>query len=862
LQVEPKVPERLERLHELAGNFWFSWHRPTRQLFYMLDHELWWGVAHNPGVFLRCVDQGVLDRAAEDEIFLAAYRKVLAEFDSYLEPSTNGNGGTGLESDDLVAYFCAEYGFHESFPIYSGGLGILAGDHCKTASDMRLPFVAVGLLYRQGYFRQRIDRSGNQVAEYPYHRPEDTPVQAVTDDSNNQLAVHISMPGRDVAIKVWRAIVGRVSVLLLDTDVAENTAEDREITRALYSGDTQRRIEQEIILGVGGVRALRAAGMQPRVWHINEGHAAFLILERARELVAGGLPFTTALEVAGANTVFTTHTPVPAGHDVFPPELVSEYFGSFAGELGLTEDEFLALGRGESGFNMTKLAIAGARSINGVSRIHGQVSAEICQSAWPEVPPLENPVGYVTNGVHVPTFVEQDWSDLLEQNLGPSWRYRLTDRDLIDEIDGIPDGRFWYVNQRVKANMLTALRTRLERQHRNNRVSDAHIARLLRHLDPERPEVLTIGFARRFATYKRSTLLFHDIEWLRQIVNNEDRPVVFIYAGKAHPADELGQDMIRQIHHIANTSEFVGKIILAEGYDMGLGRLLTAGVDVWLNTPIAPLEASGTSGMKAALNGTCNLSVLDGWWAECYDGTNGWGIPPSEHEDNGARDSEDARTLFETLQDDVIPLYYDRSERLGYSEGWVRRCKRSMATVMPAFNSHRVLEDYTRLFYVPAAGHGRRIADENFGAASQLADWKTRVHAAWPEVRLELTGETEGKMGKDDRLALDVDVRLGGLSPEDVQVECVLNRVVASSLDEPEIRYASDGRMTEGVRHLDDEHMLVQALDVGEQTEGGTWRYHLDLQSPWCGVLNYGIRVVPRHELLLHAHETGLMRWL
>jgi starch phosphorylase len=867
LQVSAVLPGKIGRLTELAGNLWFSWHRPTRQLFAMLDRELWWRVGRNPKVFLRCVDQSMLNMAAENETFLGAYRRVLAEFDSYRDQTLTSYMPASLTKDDLVAYFCAEYGFHDSVPLYSGGLGILAGDHCKTASDMRLPFVAVGLLYRQGYFTQRIDENGHQLAEYRYTPADDLPVMPARDGKGRDIIVHVRFPEREVAVKVWRAEVGRVTVLLLDTDVPQKNDADRRITQVLYGGDQAMRIQQEIVLGIGGVRALRAAGFQPTVWHINEGHPAFLVVERARELTLRGIPFPAALEAVAASTVFTTHTPVAAGHDVFPRDLLLRYFQAKLGDLGITEEEFLRLGRhggDEHQFNMTRLAVSGSRSVNGVSEIHGAVSSEILADAWPNVPPRENPVGYVTNGVHVPTFMREEWSELLEQHLGASWRYSLMDRQLLQNIMEIPDGRFWYVKQRVKSEMINALRNRIERQHTRNRASSAHIHRLMKYLDPDNPDVLTIGFARRFATYKRHALLLTDLAWLKEIVDKDERPVVFIFAGKAHPADEPGQRLMREVHRVANLPEFFGKILLVEGYDMDLGSLLTSGVDIWLNNPIYPLEASGTSGMKAAINGTVNLSVLDGWWAEGYDGSNGWAIPPaSNHSNDGDRDRQDARTLYEILQDDVIPLYYRRDEKLGFSPGWVHICKRSMASILPHFNSNRLLHDYACCFYGPAAAHGRKVAAGSYAKAQELARWKNHVREAWPGVGLRISQPPKPRVVFDQAVPLDVFVRLNGLEARDVRVECVVYRDMCSELTVPVKQYARHGRAEDGMRYLRDETVYVAPLlPTGEADVNGECRYHLDLVPPWCGALRYEIRALPRHDTLANPYETGLMRWL
>lgn len=867
LQVSAKLPEKLGRLTDFSENLWFSWHRPTRQLFSMLDRDLWWRIGRNPKLFLRCVDQNVLDMAAENETFLASYRRVLAEFDSYCGPGGSGYPPGGLGKDDLVAYFCAEYGFHDSVPLYSGGLGILAGDHCKTASDLRLPFIAVGLLYRQGYFTQRIDENGRQIAENRLTPAENMPVVPARNEQGQEIVVHVRFPGRAVAVKVWRAEVGRIPVMLLDTDVPENTETDRHITQVLYGGDQSLRIQQEIILGIAGVRALRTAGFKPSVWHINEGHPAFMVVERARELISQGLPFPAALEAVAACTVFTTHTPVAAGHDVFPAELVLEHFRELITELGISEAAFLKLGQqseNDSRFNMTRLAISGARSINGVSEIHGGVSSRILASAWPDVPPEENPVGYVTNGVHVPTFMREEWAELLDQHLGAGWRFKLMDRQLIETIMNIPDGRFWYVKQQVKSAMLTALCNRIERQHSRNRVSSAHIHRLLKYINPDNANVLTIGFARRFATYKRATLLFSDLGWLKEIVDHDERPVVFVFAGKAHPADQPGQSLMQEVHRVANLPDFFGKVLLVEGYDMDLGGMLTSGVDIWLNNPIYPMEASGTSGMKAAINGSVNLSVLDGWWAEGYDGSNGWAIPPaSSHHDDGERDRQDARTLYEILQDDVIPLYYQRDEKLGYSPGWVNICKRSMASILPHFNSHRLLHDYACNFYGPAAKQGRVIGEGGFAAARELSAWKERVRAAWGGVSMKLAQPVNNQVDFQGKVRMQVAVQLNGLSAQDVRVECVLHRDMCSQLTVPLKQYAQHGRSGDGIRQLASNTVYVAPfIPLDEGAQGGTTLYHLDLEPPWCGGLRYEIRALPRHRKLMHPYETGLMRWL
>jgi len=868
LQVTPSVPEPLRRLNDLAGNFWFSWYPGTGQLFRKLDPVLWRGVGSSPRLFLRSVDQSILDSAAENPEFMREFAAVLAAFDRYL--GSRPALPDGFAADDLIAYFCAEYGWHESFPIYSGGLGVLAGDHCKTASDLGLPFVAVGLLYRQGYFNQRIDRNGQQLPEYSSIESRNTPLVLAVGADGKEIRVTCPGPERAINVRVWKAPIGRVTVLLLDTDVPENAPEDRNITYCLYGGDEELRVQQEAVLGVAGVRALRALNLAPTVWHINEGHAAFSVIERLREHTVGGLPFAAALEAVMASTVFTTHTPVSAGHDRFPIDRVARQFRSFLDELGVPVEKLLELGRvpdQADRFNMTRLALSGSGAVNGVSKIHGQVSARLCQNVWPDIPPAENPVGYVTNGVHVDTFLRNAWAALFDRHLGSDWRERLMDRPLMNRILDIPDELYWQTSQKVKSQMLRVLRERLSLQYQRNGFSEAHVHRLLRLVDPEDPNVLTVGFGRRFATYKRATLLMADLRWLEQLVAAEDRPVLFVFSGKAHPADEPAQYMMREIQRISSLPPFIGKILLVEGYDMGISRVLTSGVDVWLNTPVHPYEASGTSGMKAAINGTVNLSVLDGWWAEGYDGRrefkNGWGIPPSVDEGGGAdRDRQDSTTLYETLQDEVLPLYYAHDDKRGYSAGWVQLCKRSMASVLPAFNSERVLRDYVQGFYAPAARQGRITAADGFRVARDLGAWKSRVHVAWPGVALKLIGSAPGEIAFGRRAVLEVDVTLNGLQPEDVRVECVVRRLLGSELVVPVQGFADNGRPDQGVFYSDGRAHLLEPFVPGAVGSGGVCRYRLEMQPPWAGTLEYEIRAVPQHPNLSHPYELGLLRKL
>lgn len=846
LEVNPRIPAQLERMQELANNLWYSWDRPTRGLFASLSHSLWTLTDHNPKALLKRADQRCLEENAANPIFLGALDRVLAAYDSYHERPCMGHvHGCCFGEDDLIAYFCAEFGLHESLPIYSGGLGILAGDHCKAASDMGLPFVGVGLLYKEGYFHQKLDAEGRQQASYHDSEFDDLPISPVRDGNGQELLIVLNLPDRKVYAKVWQVRVGHVRIVLLDTCLEQNSALDREITHRLYGGDRTTRIEQEILLGVGGARALAAMGLKPSVWHINEGHAAFLIVERVRSLMGQGLPFAAALEAAAASTVFTTHTAVPAGHDHFPEEMIRRYAEHWCRDVGVSCEEVMAMGAepGSSDFNMTALAIRSSRHHNGVSRIHGGVSARILAHLWPQIDPEDNPVDYITNGVHLPTFLAPEWLETFERYLGIGWQERQTEPGAWAGIGQIPDTTFWGIRQQLKSMLLHLVRSRVREQHLRNQGSPTHLDRMLRLADPNNPNVLIIGFGRRFATYKRAALLFHDLPRLREIICNPERPVLFLFAGKAHPADLPGQEIIRRISLVARQPDFEGRILFLEGYDLHLSRTLVAGVDVWLNNPIYPLEASGTSGMKAAMNGALNLSVLDGWWGEGYDDSgevpNGWAIKPAPgHLDEAQRDAEEARSLYEILQDQVLPTYY-RSGPMGYSPQWVAMAKRSIMTITPRFNMIRMLNEYVQRFYAPAARHGRRYAEHDHAVARSVADWKARVRAAWPGVRLQALQTPQQRLQFGTSLRVEVAVQLNGLTPDDVVVELLIGR--------PE-------RKTH--------QPLSHRLACGGTRATGECLYALDLTPELCGRLEYRIRMYPCHPELIHKFEMGLMVWL
>jgi starch phosphorylase len=850
IEIYPAMPASMARLPELAANLFFSWNRPTRALFEDLDPVLWTQVGGNPRLMLRCINQENLDRAASDIIYQERYRQVLTSFDAYMAERPHAD-------EPLVAYFCAEYGFHESFPIYSGGLGILAGDHCKAASDERLNFVAVGLLYTQGYFIQSVNSDGVQQASYNDTDPRDLPVEAARDAAGNWLQVKVRIAAREVIVRIWKAQVGRVSVYLLDSNCRENSAEDREITHRLYGGDASVRIRQEMILGLAGMRALRLLGLAPKVWHMNEGHAAFLILELVRESVANGMSFGAALEAAAAQCVFTTHTPVAAGHDAFDMGLVTHCFGEYFTQLGVEQERVLDLGRAPHAghvFNMTHLALNGARRVNGVSRIHGKVSSELCASHWPEVPPNENPVGYVTNGVHVPTFLAQTWSRFFGATLGPAWRDRLSDREYWIELANVPDFDFWETAQKVKARMLEGVRGRLRREYVAKGLLPTQLRRITRLLDPERPDVLTLGFARRFATYKRASLLLRDRARLLRLIKAEDRPVLFLFAGKAHPADQPGQQVLREIKQLMQVPEIAGHVVFLEDYDLQLARWLVTGVDVWLNNPVAPLEASGTSGIKAAVNGRLNVSILDGWWAEAFDHNNGWGIPGADAQDVERRDALDAAAMLDAIEEEVVPLYYARNDE-GFSPEWVRRCKRAMMTVIPDFNMGRVVQDYARGLYFPAAQHHERLMRQGIAAAEQLASWKRTVQERWMGVGLRRLTDPPREMPRAGALNVRVAAALNGLATSDVRVEFVAQRVLPRSRSTmPALSSFRADRQDDAWRAM--------LRPTGETDSDGSAVYELNAPPPNCGQFAYEVRIYPWHDMLSHPLELGLMKRL
>ena len=701
----PDLPARLTRLRELATDLWWTWN-PAREVFRRLDHGLWRQTAHNPVMMLDRISPAAIERAARDPLFLAMYDSALDALDSV---RTQGTGRTwweqqvGADASQTIAYFCAEFALHQSLPIYAGGLGVLAGDHCKEASDLGLPLVGVGFMYPQGYFRQRLSADGWQQEAYEQIDWAHAPIARAQTLDHKPCIVMVPLANRNVLVQVWEVRLGRVRLLLLDTDLEENAPWDRELSARLYGGGQDTRLQQEIVLGLGGVLTLRTLGYSPAVWHLNEGHAAFVVLQRLRDYLAAGWTWDRALAEVRRTTVFTTHTPVPAGHDRFPFHLVEQHLSSCWGSMNGQGERFLALGTYDSGsgpqFNMTALAMRSAEAINAVSKLHGEVSRQMFAPLWPDVPPDQRPIGAITNGVHVPTWVAPELARLFERHLGPRWRDQYEDANQWQRVLDIPNEDIWATRELLRNILFQYLRDRIRRRWIEAQPPLGAILAGGAMLDPH---VLTIGFARRFTGYKRPDLLFRDPERLARLVTRSDRPVQLVFSGKAHPADEAGKHALQTVFRHALDPRFGGRIAVVEDYDLHIARRLVQECDVWLNTPRKPNEASGTSGMKASMNGVLHLSVGDGWWAEGYTANNGWliaGEPKSTEQD--ALDAADAEALYRLLENDVIPTFYDRNAR-GIPVRWVTMIKQAIATVTPRFSARRMVKEYVARAYAPA----------------------------------------------------------------------------------------------------------------------------------------------------------------
>jgi glycogen phosphorylase len=841
--VVPSLPERLNRLRDIAMNLWWSWEPQAIQLFFRLGREVWEESHQNPIRLLGEVSQSRLAHLAEDETFLAHMDRVLERLDSYMGATTWYQSACGGDETIRIAYYSAEYGITDGLPIYSGGLGILAGDHLKSASDLGLPLVSVGLLYRQGYFRQYLNADGWQQQMYPENDFYNMPIELLTGEDGQPLTVTVECP-HPVHARVWRAQVGRVPLYLLDANLSANAPADREITARLYGGDKEMRIRQEVLLGIGGCRALKALGIDPTICHVNEGHAAFLSLERARCLrERSNLSVAEALELVKAGTTFTTHTPVPAGHDVFSEELIDKYLGSHISALGLSRDELLALGRKPSdgknkSFNMTMLAMRLAAQTNGVSVLHGEVSREMMTELYPDFPIAEVPISSITNGVHIRSWISFDLAELHERYLGPRWVSQPGDLTIWERVDNIPDTELWRTHERRRERLVVFARERLARQLRNRGMTPTEVAIADEVLDPE---ALTIGFARRFATYKRGTLLFRDPERLARILRDAKRPVQIIFAGKAHPADNAGKEFIRQIIHHSRTETFRHHIVFLEDYDMNVARYILQGVDVWLNNPQRKQEASGTSGMKATANGALNMSIPDGWWCEGFDGENGWNIGQGEdYDDHEYQDRVESEDIYEMLENEIIPMFYSRGTD-GLPREWIRRMKHAMRTICPVFNTNRMVQEYTELHYLPLAARQREFQSDDFARIRELSAWKQRVRERWGKIRvLKVEGDTTDAISVGGQLPISAEVHLGDLSPEDVAIEIFFGQT-------DHLGQVPAGRPVR----------MAHVNDLGN----GNHAFRGALVPEVTGRHGFSIRVLPDHRDLVSCTEMAMVIW-
>ncbi len=842
LSVIPVLPKRLGRLYELAYNLWWSWSPAAQALFQHIDPILWEETTHNPVKLLQRVASVRLEKLVSDDGFLTEFDAALAAFDAYMNPASTWFSRTYPQyKDDGIAYFSAEFGLHEALPIYSGGLGVLAGDHCKSASDLGLPFVGIGFLYPQGYFMQRISEEGVQDAYYVKMNFADLPARPALDTQGNEVLVNVQLPGRTVFSKVWRLQIGRIPLFLLDTDVDLNAPADRELSARLYGGDMEIRVAQEVVLGIGGVRALRALDIHPTVFHMNEGHAAFLSLERVREYVQEKrLTFYQAQQLVAASSIFTTHTPVPAGNDAFPFEMMERFFRSFWGQMGLDRDGFMNLARWETPwgerFSMTVLALRFAAYANGVSALHGHVARSMWADIWPDLPLEEVPITHVTNGVHTDTWLAPEMAAFYDQHLSGAWR---EEPDLQAPWEGIvdaPDAELWNLHSRERQRTIAFLRERVARQRRRFGESPARIAAAYELFDPN---ALTIGFARRFATYKRATLIFRDLDRIHRLLSDPARPVQIVFSGKAHPADEPGKSLIQQVHQLSQTPAFAGRILFIEDYDMNVARHLVQGVDLWLNTPRRPNEASGTSGQKAALNGIPNCSILDGWWAEGFNGKNGWDIGEErEFRSEEVQDEADTASLYHLLEHEIIPAFFDRDET-GVPHRWVAVMKEAIRSCAPAFSMSRQVKDYTNHLYLQATQSGIKLAASNFAAVRELATWKEHIYAAWTQVRISAERPEIESVSVGDSLTLEAKVHGGPVTPEDMAVE-----IVWGWRDGDTIR-----------------QVQIVPMETSGALPGGMLRYTGAIHFPTSGRVAFGVRVIPQHRYFCNKHEMGLVKW-
>jgi starch phosphorylase len=841
-QVFPNLPEPIAFLEELSRNLWWSWRRDAIELFRRIDPRLWDTSSQNTIVFASRISQERFNQLSDDDSFLAHLQRVRLQFENRVKsPPAESKPQAGNQAK--IAYFSMEFGIHESLPLFAGGLGILAGDHLKSASNMALPLVGVGLLYRQGYFRQYLNQDGWQQESYPETDLYHLPLTRVHDANGSRLVVSIPTPGQEILAQVWRIAVGRIPLILLDTNLPDNRQQIRDITARLYSGDQALRLAQEVLLGIGGLKVLDAMGIHPTVCHMNEGHCAFVSIERLAQVMEHHhIDMNAAQQVVARTTVFTTHTPVAAGHDEFPREMVEPYLKSYEKRFGIGTDAILAWGlpkeTGAGGpFSMFVLGLRNSQYCNGVSKLHGQVARRMWDHVWPERSVDDVPITHITNGIHVASFVSREMTLLFERYLGPEWQMGSRRPENVQRIDDIYDEELWRAHEMSRSRLIRLVRELLLQQY-GRRNEPAPIMKILeRVLDPD---ALTIGFARRFAAYKRANLILRDPQRLEAILNSKERPVQIIFAGKAHPQDSEGRELIRELIHFAQQANLRHRIVFLEDYDLWISRSLVQGVDVWLNTPRRPMEACGTSGMKAAINGVLNLSILDGWWCEGYHPDRGWVIGNGEDfSDHEYQDTVESQALYNVLENEVIPCFYDRSGGSMPLE-WIQKMKASMKMAMADYCSHRMVDEYNQRFYQSANNWYHKLLANDAAEARQLSEKHQRLRQYWRSIRIDPPqSEADGPFRVRDRFNVSALVHLGQLTPQEVQVELVYGRV-------------------KGLESLETVH--ITPMTANEDWGDGKRLYTCVVSCSDPGRFGFAVRVLPNADPWIQ-HTPGLLTW-
>ena len=837
LNIKSSLPEQLECLNELAHNMWWAWNYEARNLFKSLDENLYEEVGHNPVLLLDRLGYDRKEAIVKDKALMKKVKEVYAKFRAYMDVKPDS-------SRPSVAYFSMEYGLNQVLKIYSGGLGMLAGDYMKEASDSNVDMCGIGFLYRYGYFTQSLSMDGQQIAKYDAQDFNSLPIERVMDENGNQVVVDVPYMNYQVHALVWQVNVGRIKLYLLDTDNDMNSQFDKPITHSLYGGDWENRLKQEILLGMGGVLMLKKLGIKKQLYHCNEGHAALCNLQRLVDYVDGGLTFNQALELVRASSLYTVHTPVPAGHDYFDEGLFGKYMGGYPSRLGISWDEFIGMGRENPDdhnerFCMSIFACNTCQEVNGVSKLHGWVSQKMFAPIWKGYFPEENHVGYVTNGVHFPTWCATEWRHVYDKYFDPTFMKDQSNEQIWHAIYNVPDDEIWKTRMALKEKLIKYIRDKFTKQWLRNQGDPARVVSLLERINPN---ALMIGFCRRFATYKRAHLLFTDLDRLSKIVNDPEHPVLFFFSGKAHPADGAGQGLIKKIFEISQRPEFLGKIIFLEDYDMQLARRLVSGVDIWMNTPTRPLEASGTSGEKAEMNGVVNLSVLDGWWVEGYRKGAGWALPQERtYQNQGYQDALDAATIYSLLENEIVPLYYAKNKK-GYSENWIKVIKNSIATIAPHYTMKRQLDDYYSKFYNKEAARSAKLQANNNRLAKEIAQWKENVAERWDSIRVVSKDETPlyevGQTGKKYKLSYTIDEQ--GLN-DAVGLELVILKPDTDT---------SDRR----IYNVDEFKM------VGH--EGNNYKFELEVEPEHAGTFKTCVRMFPKNANLPHRQDFCYVKWL